>query len=164
MDVPNPILWAAWAAFGVALVLVTLRILRAAIVTPAPNATGGASEPVTEPWLYCEEGDAVDREAQWFRLRPGARTVLGHKPRSATTDTTYIFLNAHDVADDHAVIRYDPGSARYLLQAPPGARLRHNNEDLNDGSEVSLTDGDTLDLGKLSRFRFTLSGPPEPRV
>lgn len=159
MEISSPLLWAVWALFGVLVIVVTGKLLHAAVTTPGPET----AEPVDpgEPWLYCEEGAPLDLEARWFRVRPGARTVLGGRPRSATADTSFVYLAAHDVAEDHALLRFDPGEGRYRLQAPAGAVLRHNNELVAVGEEVPLTDGDVLQLGEQSRFRFTMTGPPE---
>ena len=159
MDVSSPVLWLAWAAFGTVFALVTARLVRTAVTLPEAEAEP-AKDP-GQPWLYCEEGAPLDLEARWFRVRPGGTTVLGSRPRSATADTNYIYLSAHDVAEDHTLIAYDAASGRYRLRAPTGALVRHNNEELAAGVEALLTDGDTLDVGQISRFRFTLTGPPE---
>lgn len=159
MDVSSPLLWAAWAAFALVVVLATAAIVRAAASTPL--AVRPAAIDPGAPWLYCEEGEPLDRETQWFRVRPGGKTVLGSLPRSATADTTFIYLNAHDVARDNALIGFDPERGRYRLEAPAGATVRHNNEDVLAGAEIYLTDGDTLEIGRLSRFRFTMTGPSE---
>jgi hypothetical protein len=157
MAISSPNLWAVWAAFGLVMLLVTYRFVQAAVRTPI--AERAAPPDPGQPWLYCEEGAPLDLEVRWFRVRPGGRTVLGSRPRSATAETSYIFLNAHGLAEDHAVIRYDEGTGRYRLQAPPGALVRHNNEELAAGEEPVLTDGDTLALADANRFRFTLAGP-----
>jgi hypothetical protein len=161
MDVSSPILWAAWVLFGVLVSLVAARLLRAAVTTPAGTAEAAPVRDPGEPWLYCEEGAPLDRETRWFRVRPAGNTVLGGRPRSATADTTYTYLAAHDVAEDHAVIYFDPADGRYHLRGPAGAPVRHNNEELLPGTGAVLTDGDTLDLGSQSRFRFTMTGPEE---
>jgi len=38
----------------------------------------------------------------------------------------------------------------------------HNNEPLAPGETAELVDGDTLEFGQVSRFRFTLTGPEAP--
>lgn len=160
----NPILWAAWAAFALAVLAVTYRVARAALTAPFPLRSFGAAGTAgtaEQPWLYCEDGAPLDEEVRWFRVRPGQRTVVGGRPRSATVDTSFIYLNAHDVAEDNAVIEFDPQARRYRLTAPAGARLEHNNEPLAPGVAALLTDGDTLTIGALSRFRFTFTGPEE---
>src|SRR5436305_1122338 len=121
----NPILWAAWAIFALAVLAVTYRIARAALTAPFPQRVPGPEGPggASQPWLYCEEGAPLDQEVRWFRVRPGQRTVVGGRPRSATADTSFIYLNAHDVAEDNAVIDFDPSVRRYRLTAPAGARL-----------------------------------------
>jgi hypothetical protein len=162
MHAPDFGLWAAWAAFGVVVLATTILFARAALT--APNARPESLEErrgSTQPWLYCEEGAPLDQEVRWFRVRLGARTVLGSRPRSATADTSFIYLNAHDVVEDNALIVYDAPTGRYHLHAPPGARLAHNNEPLTPGEEVVLTDGDMIGVGQMSRFRFTLTGPPD---
>src|SRR5262245_47725176 len=118
MAVSSLHLWAAWAAFGLVMLLVTFRFVQAAVRTPMPQRAE-APDP-GQAWLYCEEGAPLDLEVRWFRVRPGGRTVLGSRPRSATADTSYLFLNAHDITEDNAVIRYDEATGRYRLQAPPG--------------------------------------------
>lgn len=158
MDVSSPLLWAVWALFGTLVIVVAGKMLHAAVTTPGPERVE-AVDP-GQPWLYCEEGAPLDLEARWFRVRPGEKTVLGGRPRSATADTSYVYLAAHDVAEDHALIRFDPEQGRYRMGAPTGASIQHNNEPVTDGEEVSLTDGDVLQLGAQSRFRFTLTGPP----
>jgi hypothetical protein len=159
----DPLLWAAWAAFGLTAILATIFLVRAAVRTPVP-------EPVelpdpARPWLYCEDGAPLDLETRWFTVRPGGQTVLGSRPRSATADTSFVFLAGLDIEEDHALILFDPSAGRYRLRAPAlgnGAiRLCHNNEPVAPGEEVALTDGDTLALGSMTRFRFTLTGPPE---
>jgi hypothetical protein len=47
-----------------------------------------------------------------------------------------------------------------VLEAGDG-KVLHNNEVLPSGTSASLTDGDTIDLGDLTRLRFTFTGPPE---
>src|SRR5262249_4417790 len=166
MHGPDPGLWAAWAAFGILVLATTIRFARAALSAPFARRESEetAGEPTAPPWLYCEEGTPLDREVRWFRVRPEARTVLGSRPRSATSDTSYIYLNAHDVAEDNALITYDAPSGSYQLHAPPGARLSHNNEELSSGEWAPLTDGDMIGVGQMSRFRFTLTGPPDRRT
>src|SRR5262245_33589446 len=130
MDVSSPVLWFAWALFGVLVVFATARLVQAAVTTPAGIAAVPAAplRDPGQPWLYCEEGAPLDVETRWFKLRAGGNTVVGGRPRSATADTTYIYLSAHDVAEDHVVIYFDSADGRYHLRAPAGAAVRHNNE------------------------------------
>jgi hypothetical protein len=155
-------LWLAWAAFGTLLALLLWRrylplvrqasVLRASVTEP---------EPVSAPraWLYCEEGAPLDRRVQWFGVRMGGRTVVGARPRSNTSDTDYIYLTAEDIVEDHALIRYEPAERRYHVSALDSGLVLHNNEALPAGADAELADGDTLDLGRFSRFRFTYTGP-----
>lgn len=151
---PNFPLWLAWALFGTVLSLLVWRVyLPLALRAPAPS---GRRPPPA--WLYCEDGAALDRRVRWFALRPGGCTVLGRVPRRSEPETEYLYLNAHDIEEEHARIAFDPKSGRYVIEALRGG-VRHNNEPLLPGSRASLSDGDTLDLGAISRFRFTLTGP-----
>jgi len=153
------LIWAAWALFAAALVwLLYSRYLRAVLAGPSPAAA--APEAVGSPWLFCEDGSNLDRRAAWFRVRPGGTTVVGNQPRAASGTQSAIYLTAHDVGERHLTIRYDPARRRYLLEAGDG-KVRHNNEPLPSGASALLTDGDTIDLGDLTRLRFTFSGPPE---
>lgn len=165
MENANFMLWLAWAAFGTTLVLVVWKRYLPAVLQSLPAPKEEAPEmasPVSPPaWLYCEEGTPLDRRAEWFPLRSGGRTVIGRRPRAATTETLFVFLNAEDIREDHAVVSFDPVSGRYGVEAAPQAVVLHNNEPLNSGGRVPLSDGDTLDLGRITRFRFTLTGPED---
>jgi hypothetical protein len=110
-------------------------------------------------WLYCEEGAPLDQQAAWFRVRPGGTTVLGNTPRASVGDTSFIYLSAHDVSDRQVTIRWDAVSGRYLLEKGDGV-VQHNNEPVPEGAAVPLTDGDTLELGEVTRLRFTYTAPP----
>jgi hypothetical protein len=156
----NFLLWLAWALFGSYLVLLLWRrylpLLREAPAEdPAPEPEPALSAPPA--WLFCEEGTALDRRVRWFPLARRGQTVVGAKPRAAAGETEFVYLTAEDIREDHAVVGYDPALARYVLRAVDGGLVLHNNEPLAGPAE--LADGDTLDLGRLSRFRFTLTGP-----
>jgi hypothetical protein len=157
METSNPILWLAWAAFGSFLAaLLWKRYLPAVMLSPpAPREAPAAPR----AWLFCEDGTALDRRVQWFDLRQGGRTVVGARPRSATADTSFVYLTADDIREDHVVVDFDPETGRYRAEAVGGAVVQHNNEPLPAGEKAELADGDTLDLGLVSRFRFTLTGP-----
>jgi hypothetical protein len=157
MEYSNPLLWLAWAAFGSFLVwLVWTRYRPAVLQAPAlPKETPRAAP----AWLFCEDGTALDKRVQWFPLRPGGRTVVGARPRAATEDTSYLYVTADDIREDHAVISYHAEKGRYLVEAVSEGIVLHNNEAVPAGERPELTDGDTLDLGRISRFRFTLTGP-----
>jgi hypothetical protein len=164
MDAPNPLLWFGWAAFGTYFVWLVWKkflpeILRAPALPPEPVAPVAA-------WLFCEDGAALDREAGWFPLRVGGATMLGARPRADSEATAYIFLNAGDLLEDHAQITFDPARGRYCVRALPAAAVHHNNEPLavseRGGEPSELADGDTLDLGSVTRFRFTYTGPETP--
>jgi hypothetical protein len=161
------LLWLVWALFAAAVVFVVgARYVRAVLADPVPRATGEppgrVAAPATSraPWLFCEDGAPIDKRAQWFRLRAGGATVVGNRPRAATTDIAYVYLTAHDLREQQVAIRYDRGQRRYLLEHRDG-KVLHNNEPLAIGASMPLTDGDTIDLGDVTRLRFTLSGPPE---
>jgi hypothetical protein len=161
------LLWLVWALFAAAVVFVVgARYVRAVLADPAPRAPGEPSSRLAAaavsgpPWLFCEDGAPVDKRAQWFRLRAGGATVVGNRPRAATNDAAYVYLTAHDLREQQVAIRYDRGQRRYLLEHKDG-KVLHNNESLPIGASVPLTDGDTIDLGDVTRLRFTLSGPPE---
>lgn len=157
-------LWLAWAAFGTTLVLVFWKRYLPAVLQSLPAPKEEAPEiaaPRPPAWLYCEEGTPLDRRAEWFALRPGGRTVIGRRPRAATAETLYVFLNAEDIREDHAIVAFDAGRGRYTVEAVPQAAVLHNNDPLDPGTSAPLSDGDTLDLGRITRFRFTLTGPEE---
>jgi hypothetical protein len=155
------ILWLTGAAFATALmVLVVTRYVRPIfserLSAPAePAATHGPDG----AWLYCEDGTPLDKRAEWFRVRPGGITVLGNTPRGPTGDTAFIYLSAHDLHDRQVTIRWDARARRYLLEKGEGA-VRHNNETVPDGAALPLTDGDTIELGEVTRMRFTYTSPP----
>ncbi len=172
MENGNFMLWLAWFAFGTGLVYVLWKRYLPAVLQPLPeraDAPGAealesgapAAPPAPAAWLYCEEGTVLDRKAEWFALRPGGQTVIGRRPRAATSETLFIFLNAEDIREDHVRVTFDPAEQRYRVEALPQALVLHNNEKLEPGERVRLSDGDTLDLGRISRFRFTLTGPEE---
>jgi len=157
MEYSNPLLWLAWAAFGSFLVWLTWTRYRPAVLqAPAlPKETARA----VPAWLFCEDGTALDKRVQWFPLRAGGRTVIGARPRAATDDTSYLYVTADDIREDHAVIGYQLETGRYWVEATSDGAVLHNNEPVAARERSELTDGDTLDLGQLSRFRFTLTGP-----
>lgn len=172
MENGNFMLWLAWFTFGTGLVYVLWKRYLPAVLQALPEraedsgleapGSGAVPLPVAPPaWLYCEEGTVLDRKAEWFALRPGGETVLGRRPRAATSETLFIFLNAEDIREDHARVTFDPAEQRYTVEALPQALVLHNNERLEAGERTRLSDGDTLDLGRISRFRFTLTGPEE---
>jgi hypothetical protein len=129
---------------------------RAAVGITARAAMGPASP--DGAWLYCEDGAPLDRRAAWFRVRPAGATVLGNTPRGPVGDTTYVYLSAHDVRDRQVTIRWDPAQRRYVLQKGDGP-VRHNNEPVPDDATLPLTDGDTIELGEITRMRLTYTGP-----
>lgn len=165
----HPLLWLAWAAFGsCAAWLVLRRLLPAALRGGAPGALAPAPPPpgrargaaVARPaWLYCEEGTTLERRVAWFPLRQGGHTVLGRRPRPPSPEALYVYLSAEDLRPEHAIIRFDPQLNRYVLENPGDALVVHNNEPLPPDACAPLADGDTLELGRLSRFRFTHTGP-----
>jgi hypothetical protein len=151
--------WLASVLFALALgvaVLAVSRVLRQeADETPAREAVTRVPPPA---WLYCVEGTPLDQRAGWFPLAPGGRSVISSVPARSGEGTTTIYLTAHDVRSEHALIRHDDASARYRLEAfQPG--IRHNNETVSPGETVPLADGDILDFGAITRLRFSLSGP-----
>ena len=151
------LLWLAWAGFGTLFGWVLWQKYAPLVIeTPPIPKEPARAEPA---WLFCEDGTALDRRVKWFGLNPGGRTVIGSRPRAATEDTAYIYLTADDIQEDHAVVRFDPATGRYEVQCPDGGLVLHNNERLEAGERAGLADGDTLDLGRISRFRFTLTGP-----
>jgi hypothetical protein len=165
------LLWLVWALFAAAVVFVVgARYVRAVLTDPGPRPPGepaggpggrlSASRSPGAPWLFCEDGAPLDKRAQWFRLRAGGATAVGNRPRAATSEAAYVYLNAHDLREQQVAIRYDRGLRRYLLEHTDG-KVLHNNEPLPVGASVPLTDGDTIDLGDVTRLRFTFSGPPE---
>ena len=157
MDSANPLLWLAWALFGTFMGwLVWHRYRPAVLQAAAPPREKPKAEPA---WLFCEQGTPLDRRAQWFPLRPGGRTVAGHRPRAGTEETQFLYLAAEDIREDHALFQYNPATGRYEVENMDGGPLLHNNEPLAPGARAELADGDTLDLGAISRFRFTLTGP-----
>ncbi len=161
-------LWLVWAAFGVALMaVVVIRYLRPIFTERLPRLgegmgrVGGSRAGPDGAWLFCEDGAPLDKRAAWFRVRPGGATVLGNTPRGPAGDTAFVYLSAHDVRDRQVTIRWDAGLRRYVLQKGDGV-VRHNNEPVADGAALALTDGDTIDLGEMTRMRFTYTGPPAP--
>ncbi|HTE17502.1 MAG TPA: FHA domain-containing protein [Armatimonadota bacterium] len=157
MDTSNFPLWLAWALFGSFMGwLLWNRYLPAVLQAPALPKEAPKAAPA---WLFCEEGTTLDKRVRWFALRPGGRTVVGARPRSATTDTTFVYLTAEDIQEDHVQLVFNPASARYEVEPLGTGAVLHNNEPLSPGTRADLADGDTLDLGRISRFRFTLTGP-----
>ncbi len=155
------VLWLTGAAFATALMaLVVIRYVR-------PIFTERLSRPAELPaaqgpdgaWLYCEDGAPLDKRAEWFRVRPGGTTVLGNTPRGPVGDTAFVYLSAHDLHDRQVTICWDSRLRRYLLQKGEGA-VRHNNEPVPEGAALPLTDGDTIELGEVTRMRFTYTSPP----
>jgi hypothetical protein len=161
------LLWLVWAIFGtVLMVLVVIRYVRPIFTEGwsrggeglvARGAGGGAGP--DGAWLYCEDGAPLDKRAAWFRVRAGGATVLGNTPRGPVDDTSFVYLSAHDIRDRQVTIRWDSRLRRYLLQKGEGI-VRHNNEPVSDGAALPLTDGDTIELGDVTRMRFTYTGPP----
>jgi hypothetical protein len=155
------VLWLTGAAFATALMaLVTTRYVRP-IFTERLSRTGdehGGRGP-EGAWLYCEDGAPLDKRAGWFRVRPGGATVLGNTPRAPVSDTLFVYLSAHDLHDRQVTIRWEAGLRRYVLQKGEG-EVRHNNEAVPDGAALPLTDGDTIELGEMTRMRFTYTSPP----
>jgi hypothetical protein len=164
MDAPNPILWLAWACFGTYLVWVVWTRIRPAVLEadalPAP-VEEEAELPAVPAWLFCEDGTTLDERVRWFALRPGGTTIIGSRPRAATEDTLFVYLTADDIQEDHARITAEPQTGRYQVEALGRGAVHHNNEPLEPGTPGPLADGDTLDLGRITRFRFTLTGPEE---
>jgi hypothetical protein len=157
------IIWLVWFLFAASFVYVVARkyVPAALAVRPLgvglPGERGGA---VAQPWLFCEDGTALDKRAQWFRVAGEGTTIVGNRPQNASGDTLYIYLTAHDIKQRQIVIRYDRNLRRHVLQHGDG-KLLHNNEPVTHDEPIVLTDGDTLDLGDVTRLRFTFSGPPE---
>jgi hypothetical protein len=165
------LLWLVWALFAASVVFVVgARYVRAVLADSAPRTPGEAGSRLAgrasaaasagTPWLFCEDGAPIDKRAQWFRLRAGGATLIGNRPRAATSEAAYVYLTAHDLREQQVAVRYDRGQRRYLLEHKDG-KVLHNNEPLPVGATAPLTDGDTIDLGDVTRLRFTLSGPPE---
>jgi hypothetical protein len=157
------VLWLCGALFGAGLVgVVVARYVRPIFSERVSgSAEGRAAGAPVSAWLYCEEGAPLDQQAAWFRVRPGGTTVLGNTPRASVGDTSFVYLSAHDVADGQVTIRWDAGQGRYVLRKGEGV-VRHNNEPVPDGAALPLTDGDTLELGEVTRMRFTFTPPPAP--
>ncbi len=156
-DTANPMLWLAWFLFAAVLGgLLWKRYLPAVLQAPPIPREAPRAAPA---WLFCEEGTSLDRRVQWFGLRTGGQTIVGSRPRAARDDTSFVYLTAEDIHEDHARIAYRAESARYQVEALGSAPVLHNNDPLPPGETAELADGDTLDLGRISRFRFTLTGP-----
>lgn len=156
-DTANPMLWLAWTLFAVVLGgLLWRRYLPAVLQAPALPKEAPKAAPA---WLFCEEGTSLDKRVQWFNLRTGGNTVVGSRPRTAREETSFVYLTAEDIQEDHARLAYVPESGRYQVEALGTGQVLHNNEPLAPGQPAELADGDTLDLGRISRFRFTLTGP-----
>jgi hypothetical protein len=159
MENANFLLWLAWALFGSFLIwLVWKRYWPDVIQGPALPKEAPKAPPA---WLFCEDGTTLDKRVRWFDLRPGGKTVVGARPRAATPETAFVYLTADDLQEDHVLIAYDGERGRYLAEPQGTAAVLHNNEPLPAGEKAELADGDTLDLGRVSRFRFTLTGPEE---
>jgi hypothetical protein len=155
----NYLLWLAWFCFGTFLVWLLWTRYRP-LVLQVPELPKEAARPFPA-WLFCEEGTTMDRRVQWFALRPGGVTVVGARPRANTAEREFVYLTADDIEEDHLLIRFDPESRRYAAETCGRALALHNNDPLAINAVAELADGDTLDLGRLSRFRFTLSGPED---
>jgi len=157
------VIWLAWFLFAASLVFVVVKKYVPAALAVRPAGARALSEgggPEAAPWLFCEDGTALDKRARWFRVAPRGITLVGNRPHSSSGDTVYVYLTAHDIKERQMAIRYDPGMRRYVLQRGEG-RLLHNNDVVADDQPIVLTDGDTLDLGASTRLRFTFAGPPE---
>jgi len=159
METSNPLLWLVWASFGSYLVWLLWTRYRGAVLQAPPPVRETPKAPPA--WLFCEDGTALDKRVQWFPVRQGQRTVVGGLPRSSTDDTSFVYLTADDIQEDHALVAFNPQSSWYEVEALGRGEVLHNNEPLIPGTKSVLADGDTLDLGRISRFRFTLSGPEE---
>ncbi|MBI3910381.1 MAG: hypothetical protein HY320_05540 [Armatimonadetes bacterium] len=161
MSMDGVLIWLAGAAFAGAAVAMALALFHAARQVPhafvAKTGAAGVEPPLA--WLYCEEGAPLERRAAWFPLRPGGRTVFGNRPRAPTGDTQFYYLSAYDIARDHLAVFWSPEAGRYSALAGVGGGVRHNNEALPAGALAHLTDGDLLDVGEMTRFRFSLTGP-----
>jgi hypothetical protein len=155
------ILWLTGAAFGTLLMVIVLTRYVRPIFSERRSGVADSSLAAGPDgaWLYCEEGAPLDKRAGWFRVRPGGATVLGNIPRGANADTAFVYLSAHDLHDRQVTIRWDAQRRRYVLQKGEGA-VRHNNESLLEGAVLPLTDGDTIELGEVTRMRFTYTRPP----
>ena len=167
MDYSPALVWLAWAAFAATvLFVVVMRYLPAVLHAPLPTA-GREEEPeraaAPPAWLFCEEGDPLDQDVRWFPLRLGGRTSFGSLPPGTENGATRVYLRAYDLQPEHIAIAWDPVAARYTLEPGLQGLVRHNNEAVSGGTTTYLTDGDTVDLGEIDRFRFTLTGPPEER-
>lgn len=161
----NPLLWLAWALFGSFLVWLLWTRYRPAVLqlpVPRPGAEPGSdlqrAGGAPPAWLFCEDGTVLDRKVRWFPIRPGGRTVVGSRARAATPETQFVYLTADDIPEDHVALVYRADTGRYEVEAL-NVEVLHNNDSLAPGRRAALADGDTLDLGRLSRFRFTLTGP-----
>lgn len=157
--------WLSWALFGSGLVFLLWKVYRPLVLAaPAlPGVRAAVPGVITPPaWLYCEEGATLDVRAQWFPLRPGGKTVIGHRPRAATPEAAYVYLTADDILEEHVQVRFNEESRRYEAEPLGHGKVFHNNEEIAAGIRTPLAEGDTLDLGRISRFRFTLAGPDEP--
>ena len=157
MEAQNPLLWLAWALFGSFLAALLWKKYLPAVLQAPPLPKEAPKAPPA--WLFCEDGTTLDKRVQWFGVRPGGRTVVGARPRAAVDNTTFVYLTADDIQEDHALVAFNPASGRYEVEALGTGPVLHNNEPLPAGEKTELTDGDTLDLGRISRFRFTLTGP-----
>jgi hypothetical protein len=155
------ILWLTGAAFAAVLMLVVLTRYIRPIFSERPMGRTEKLDAVgpNGAWLFCEDGAPLDKRAGWFRVRPGGSTVLGNTPRTASADTAFIYLSAHDLSDRQVTIRWDPQRRRYVMQKGEGM-VRHNNEPVPEGAVLPLTDGDSIELGDVTRMRFTYTPPP----
>lgn len=159
-------MWLAWAVFGSGLVLLLWRVyLPRVLAAPDLVEAPSPADPSVRPaWLYCEEGTALDRRAQWFPLRPVGRNIIGRLPRASTPEFAYLYLTADDLLEDHVQVRYNPEVRRFEVETLGAGAVLHNNERVPPGQAAALAEGDTLDLGRISRFRFTLVGPEDAPV
>jgi hypothetical protein len=159
------VIWLAWFLFAASLVFVVVKKYVPAALAVRPGGVRVLSDggrPEAAPWLFCEDGTALDKRARWFRVAPRGTTLVGNRPQSSSNETVHVYLTAHDIKERQLAIRYDHGLRRYVLQRGEG-RLLHNNEAVMSDQPIVLTDGDTLDLGESTRLRFTFAGPPEAR-
>jgi hypothetical protein len=157
------IIWLAWFLFAASLVYVVVKKYVPAALAVRPAGVRFLSDVGRQeaaPWLFCEDGTALDKRARWFRVAARGATLVGNRPHSSSSETVHVYLTAHDIKERQLAIRYDHGLRRYVLQRGEG-QLRHNNEAVTHDQPIVLTDGDTLDLGESTRLRFTFAGPPE---
>ena len=157
MGSSNPLLWLCWATFAAYLAFFFLKKILPELRKLPPEPIKPL--PALPAWLVCEDGAPFDLQVRWFALRAGGGTVVGHLPRPETDEWLYLYLTDDEVLPDHAALGFDAAVGRHWIEAFDGADVRHNGERLESGDRPTLSDGDLLDLGRRSRFRFTLTGP-----